>query len=446
MSRLVQAIVVTLAVALAALAAPRTAESNPLDAFGFGARGVALAGAMSALAVDYSANYYNPAGLAAANDLRIEFGYMYVDPSLRIGEGDVNVDRSYGVQGGIVMPGQIGGRTLAFSVGTFVPAERISRIRALPQRQPRWTLYDNRPQRIVITTSAAAQILDNLYLGLGLTYLSNTEGSLDMSGLVNFSDADETALFSGVDVNLTAVRYLSAGVLFTPGERWRFAVAFRDEFQLRLALAVNVQGDVTLQPNAPPAVQDATFNVVTTNVNLFSPRQLTLGIAYDETWWRAAIDVAWHQWSRFPPPASTLDIELDIPGFDFSVPPGDVPLDPSFRNIVITRVGAEFDVLDTRHVGLSARGGVFYEPSPAPHQPGLTNYVDTAKIGFSVGAGWLFREFSSVFPKPILFDLAGLVITLPEREYTKSSAADPVGDYSARGLIWGFSTSISLLF
>lgn len=55
-----------LAVSVGALASASHARANPLDTFGFGSRGTAMGGAQSADVSDYTAGYYNPAGLARA--------------------------------------------------------------------------------------------------------------------------------------------------------------------------------------------------------------------------------------------------------------------------------------------------------------------------------------------------------------------------------------------
>jgi long-subunit fatty acid transport protein len=430
--------------ALTLLATP--AHANPLDAFGFGARGLSLSGAMTANATDFSANYYNPAGLAAENDLRIEMGYIYVEPSLQVNDADMDVDRNYGVQGGVVLPGRVFDRNVSFSFGLHVPAERISRIRALPQRQPRWVLYDNRPQRLVITTSLAFEIIDVLYIGGGLTYLSDTGGVMKMEGLADISEADQTAFFSGVDVDLASVRYASAGLLYTPGD-WRFGFAFRDEFYLGLDLGVDVGGNIAaFLPDLPPAVEGASFVLVTQSTNLFSPRQLAWGVTYESEQWMATLDLTWAQWSRFPAPAAEIEIDIDLGTLNFEIPPSDQPLDPGFRNIVIPRVAAEIHAIDQRQFGLTLRGGGYVEPTPAVGQPEELNYVDTVKLGVSTGVGLRFSEFSEVFPRPILFDIGAVYVRLPRRDYQKNDAADPVGDYYADGHFLGFATSLSFLF
>ncbi len=429
------------------LIAPAGLRANPLDAFGFGARSTAMGGAAAAVATDFSANYYNPAGLAADNDLKIEVGYMWNDLDLSLNGNDQNVDSSYGVQAGVVMPGEIGTRTLAFSVGLHLPAERITRIRALPQRQPQWALYDNRPQRLVITTSAAVEIVSWLHVGFGLTFLSNTEGSLDMTGLVSPVDAEQTTLFSGVDVDLSAVRYPSAGLLFSAGPHARIAFAWREEFDLELNLLVDVQGDVgPLAPGGDNVVEGGEFKLTTLNSNLFSPRQLVAGFAWEAPRYTVSTDLTWLQWSRFPPPASRIEIELALDPLDVSIPPSDQPVSPAFNDVVTWRVGGEYIAVAGQRFDLATRLGYFLEPTPAPDQPADTNYVDATRHGGSAGLGFTFHDFSDVFPRPLSLDVTGQYIGLRERRYTKTDPADPVGDFVARGHAWGVSSTLSFRF
>ena len=54
---------------LLVLALATTAKANPADTYGFGSRSTAMGGAVSASARDFSANYYNPSGLALARGI-----------------------------------------------------------------------------------------------------------------------------------------------------------------------------------------------------------------------------------------------------------------------------------------------------------------------------------------------------------------------------------------
>jgi len=437
------------AVALISVSAT-VATANPVDAFGLGSRGVSLGGAYGALAKDFSANYYNPAGLATGDDLRIDIGYLLVDPSLELNGADLGVDGVQGIQGGLVMPGRLFGHRVALSLAIYLPDDRLTRVRALPERQPRFVLYDNRPQRIVLTTSAAFEVVPDLfYAGIGLTYLSDTGGRLDIAGAVDLQDAGGTTLISGVDVTFEAVRYPSAGLLLTPGDHLRVGLAFRDAFDLTLDIGLVVRGDIVLDgaSEAPTTiVEDASLTVISRNSNLFSPRQLALSLAWVEPRWTIAADLTWLQWSGFRSPTSHLTVALDAGDLPLSIPETPPPGPPGFHDILVPRLGAEVTVVDERQVGLTLRAGYFYEPSPAPAQPGRTNYVDTDKHGVSVGFGLRLSELTEIFPKPLELDAALLYVALPERAYTKDDPADPTGDYVAGGSFLGFSTTLSFRF
>lgn len=431
------------------LLVPLRAEANPLDAYGFGAVGIGRAGAMTATVSDVSSNYYNPAGLAATDRLQLELGWARTRPRLKMNGHDQNVDAHYGLAAGISLPGRILGRRVAVSVGTFVPAERVSRIRALPQQQPRWALYDNEPQRIVITTSGAIEPFPGLTLGLGLTYLSNTEGTLDIMGDVSLNDADQTTLFAGVDVDLSAVRYLSAGIQYRLGDRWAFGVAFRDEFSLELNLVVDVQGRIfTGNPNSPLViVPEGQLLFDSRNTNLFSPRQLAFGVAHLGRRGELALDVTWRQWSRLPPPTSTIRIDLDLgDNLPFAIPPLDRPLDPGFRDIWLVHAGGDLHVHKTAQTRWTLRGGAAWIPSPAPDQPGPTNYIDTPSVRLATGATLMLREVTPILPAPVYLDAALDTTRMITRRYHKPDPADPVGDLRAHGYFWSWSLHARLHF
>jgi long-chain fatty acid transport protein len=114
------------AAACAGLGSAPMSHANPNDYFGFGARAIGFGGAFGALADDFSANYYNPAGLATNDALQIELGYMYVAPSLRLNDGDLDVDTVHGFQGGLVVPGKVWGHQLGLSIGLHLPDQECA--------------------------------------------------------------------------------------------------------------------------------------------------------------------------------------------------------------------------------------------------------------------------------------------------------------------------------
>src|SRR5580658_1230665 len=161
-----------LALALASsavLASPR-ARANPLDSFGFGSRATAMGGATAADTQDFSANYYNPAGLALARRMEISVGYVNVDQALYINGLNSGVDPVRALVAGIVAPGKIAGIPLAFGFGVHLPDDRLSLIAALPQTQPRWELYDSRNQLFYLAANLAVSPWPWLQIGGGASF------------------------------------------------------------------------------------------------------------------------------------------------------------------------------------------------------------------------------------------------------------------------------------
>src|SRR5438105_4459741 len=66
----------SLAALVAILAAP-AARASDLDEFGFGPRAISMGGAYTALATDWTAPYYNPAGCAVPRSMNLGLGYSY---------------------------------------------------------------------------------------------------------------------------------------------------------------------------------------------------------------------------------------------------------------------------------------------------------------------------------------------------------------------------------
>jgi len=214
-----------LVVALSLLAAP--AAANPVDAFGFGARGPAMGGAQTAATNDGGANYYNPAALALGDEIRIDLGYQLAQPFLRIGGGDQGVDGSHGLAMSLIAPGDLGPVHLAVGLALFLPDERITRTRTLPSVRPRWALYDNRPQRLFLGSHLALRIGKDLYIGGGVAFMSRTAGKVSLEGRIGFPDAEDSNLTLDIDVALKTIRYPQAGILWRARPWLLLGLAFR---------------------------------------------------------------------------------------------------------------------------------------------------------------------------------------------------------------------------
>ncbi len=425
----------TLAIAACALAG--VAHANPIDAFGFGSRAQAMGGAATAASEDASANYYNPAGLVVERDLRIDLGYRYAQPLLKINGRDLGVDASRGFAVGIAAPGAIGPFRFAFGAAIWLPDQRLTRVRSLPYDQPRFVYYDNRMQRFYLAANLAIQIVPHLFIGGGLVFMSRTSGQLFLRGNVAVSDPDASALNTSIAVDLVAVRYWQAGIRWDAKPWLSLGVSFRDTFTLNLDQQFRIDGSVG-NPGLPPVVSSGFLQVHSVSTDLFDPMQLTVGAALrPRRGFLVTFDFTWAKWSDFPTPASDLDLSLDIGQFNSAVhlpPKRSYPV-PQFHDIFIPRVGVEWRAFERPKLGVDVRAGYSYEPTPVPEQIGESNLADSDKHTFSVGGGIEFKKLGPILPRPLNIDMHFAVTYLPDRVNRKMDPLDAVGDFVDGGVV-----------
>lgn len=422
---------------LVAVALGTTARANPLDAFGAGSRATAMGGAATAASEDSSANYYNPAGLVRGRDLRLDVGYRYAQPILRLNGRNVGVDASRGFLIGLVAPGAIGPFRFAFGAELWLPDQRLTRVRSLPFDQPRFVLFDNRPQRLYLAANLAIQIVPGLYVGGGLTFMSRTAGQLFLKGDVAVSDPDASSLVTKIDVDLVAVRYPQFGILYEPLPWLSIGVSYRHKFVLDLDQQFRIDGNIG-NPGLPPIVMNGYLSAHSISQDLFQPWQLTGGAALR---FRRDIlltfDLTFARWSEFPVPAANLTLGLDIGAFNNKVmlpPPRSYPAS-GFHDVVIPRAGVEWRAWRRPKLAIDLRGGYSYEPTPVPEQIGESNFADCDKHTFSVGAGLELRRITAVLPKPFAIDVHAALTYLPTRANQKVDPLDHVGDFNADGVV-----------
>ena len=434
--------------AVAALLWALPAAASPADTFGLGARSAAMGSAVSADVRDFSANYYNPSGLALARGLDLTAGYSYAAHALEMNGKDSRVDPVRGIVGGIVAPGSIGFLPFAFGIATFLPDDRLSRARASRQEDPRWVLYDNRTQLIFISANIAIRPFEWLSVGGGMTYLAATRGSFGISGTAVLASEYDSQLRHEVDADLTTQRYPEFGVTVRPHDRLDLAAVYRHE----AAIELDIDAELASTVDASLAKVPARYALESHTVNAFIPRQVVIGESYrpvDEL--SINLDLKWVQWSAFKSPVSrsSTTLEVDVPPGLIELPPNPKPTrveDPGFSDRIVPELGIEYRLAVTPDLTVPLRAGYIYEHSPVPPQTGLTNYVDTDRHVLSVGSGVVLREVGAVLPGNVRFDTYAQLSILPTRITLKDSPADYVGDYRARGTILNVGASVSVGF
>jgi len=436
-----------------ALACPE-ARANPLDAFGFGSRQAGMGSAVSADVTDFSACYYNPAGLALAHGMEVSVGYFRADHYLYMNGKNSGVDPVKGTVGGAVVPGKLYGVPFAFGVAFHIPDNWLTRVRALPQDEPRWEMYDNRNQRLWFGVDAAISPTPWLQLGGGVTFMAATTATLDISGHIDLFGPTDSSLRHEVDANVTLIAYPAFGARIEATKDLSFALVYRGQFKENLVVNANVLAGAGL--GRAGDLTTLALGLQTDTVDAFLPQQVVLGTSWKPTKdLHANLDLTWVNWNAYIPPVSVITTQLDVPppqgGWPLGIQPPTVPapitITPiAIHNTVVPRVGVQWRALARPSWEGFLRGGYEYVASPIAAQTGSTNYVDRDRHSISAGLGLRLIAPGKVLPGDVRFDAHAQLSILPTQTTIKSDPSDPVGDYTAGGHIWNVGLTATVGF
>ncbi|MCC6522769.1 MAG: outer membrane protein transport protein [Polyangiaceae bacterium] len=441
--------------------AARPGEASVPDGYGFGSRAAGMAGAVSADAVDFSASFYNPAGLVDAPGVSVGVGYMYNWQNLRVSGLDNEVGPVHGLVGGVVAPGVLFGVPFAFGIAVHLPDDGLSYINARRQGVPRWELYDSRAQLLYLSANLAVQPLEWLSIGGGIAYLSATRGTFGIRGEANVLDPFASALEHEVDADLTSVRFPQVGVRFQIEDWAAIGLTYRGESKLDLTLSAHLEGIVNFAGIDVPLLYELEAHTVAA----FTPHQVALGLSFQKVeGLRLNLDLTWLHWSAYSSPTAEIGALLDVkppPGTPLKLPRAPAPsklVAPEFVDRVEPRFGAEYRIalgderrsVDDRAprpvVELPVRVGYAYQPSPVPDQSGETNLIDADRHTVTLGTGVSWNAPCDEIAGGLELDVHGAFSVLPERVVLKDNPADFVGDYRASGDIFSFGTTFGLGF
>jgi long-chain fatty acid transport protein len=390
--------------------------ASPFETFGLGARNIAMGGAVSAIAEDYTATYYNPAGLAFTEKIMVGGGFVYGSPNLRINGEKQDIELIRTLQSGIVFPltrGRL--KFVKFGVATNVPTSILFQTSSQDAKKPHFVFYNNHMNRLELMACVGIKILPWLSIGGGAALMTQ----MTFTEELQYFNPQET--FLETKTPLKAKFSPLAGIRLKPTNALSFAVVYRGETSTTAVIDVVMSTfDVQFVPTLRMFISD-----------LFKPHEIVLGASYlFGGKLLVGVDVAWMDYSKTK--TSQPIYEIDAPYFVrvalsiINVPP------PDFHDIFVPRAGVEYIIND--HV--SVRSGYCYKPSPVPDQSGITNYADTDKHIISTGVGVRFMDPFKLVKTPFNIEAVFQAQIFEHRIMKKDDPNDPVGDFTVDGEIF----------
>jgi len=375
--------------------------SGITDTYGVGSRAIALGGAFTAVADDFSATYYNPAGLGQIKGHHFALEYHYTMPDIEVkkanGEdlvlygpdGEVRTDPTDSAAGSGLDLGlpEIGfvldinkiaklpvKTTFGLVACTPEQGDIAYRIHDMPPDQPHLIRYGDNFDRITLAVGVGVEaVKDIIYIGGGVQAMLYGPGSFYVDGLTLapgnvVSTSEFGALFKYEPM---------FGLLFTPlDKRVRIGLSWKDEQELRLGVipvtaTVSVGG---LDVNVPMNLDINAF---------FTPEEYSAGLAFDFDPLLISLEVNKQMWSSY---------EYSVTDSYHYTQPAD------FEDTYNYRVGLEYKL----NKKTSLMAGYYRQPSPVPDQSGrVSNYIDLDKDCFSLGGSYILDPGFGITKGPV---------------------------------------------
>jgi len=405
---------------------PAAARAGVYDLLGLGPRAVALGGAYTALADDFTSVYYNPAGLAGEPESSLTLGglwakpYFHYEPS---GE-PARVPKLYATGAAYLgvatnLGNLTGYRQLApwtLGISLYLPVERAL-LAVIPNQSsdPAYIFYLDQTQVLSVLIGASWKILEWLSVGVSGNFLADLRAPNEALVDVDIRTVIPYLLDRGVLVKEVRPRIARdaemkvspvAGVQLHPLEWLRIGVTYRGRFY---AETVGTQDILLRFPDfsgqSSVVIQSAVLASIH-YIHYWNPQQVSAGVAFrpaDSLW--VALDLTWADWSDY----------IDPMFYAPSVP---------FSDTFTPRVGLEYAFRN----GPVLRAGYGYQPTPVPEQTGASNYLDNDKHVVSTGIGYTFPRLPSWIPiwkKPLTLDAYFQYTQLVTRTYHKQPGFGP---------------------
>ena len=378
-----------LAAALAAgILGPVPAHAAGFAIFEQGARGMGFAGAFTAQANDPSAIFHNAAGIAFLKGKQFYFGGTLIHPSTTFTGADPFPGAAVTEKGDtslLVPPAayytQPFSERIVFGIGLHTPFGLTTSWASPDTFSGRFVSTKAELKGFSINPTIGYKLADRFALGLGLDVRLSSVSLQRRVAVVNpftqrVIDGASVDLSSNTDVgfgfNVGALAKisdtLSAGVHY----RHQVKASYNGTANFTQIGTGNAQVDTVLTARLPQGSQPLTTEIV-------FPGIFMGGVAYTTGDWTFEADIDWYQWSKF----SQLNLVFtDRPDLTQSIV-------ENYKNSWQYRMGLERRFNET----WTARGGYFFDQSPAPAESVSPLLPDADRNGFALGGTWKSGRF-----------------------------------------------------
>lgn len=381
------------------------ASATVADIFGVGGKAVAMGGAFTAVADDFSATWYNPAGLTQASSIQLSAGILFVNYNLKIDGHPRPIESLGGAYIGLVIP-LFHGRG-ALGVWGYYPQNLLQDNQFINPAEPQFGFVEQGGRIFDLSPALAFDINDKWTIGVGVRLLSDQENTLNLFLPIAFNGQGGTGDLLPVgagELKASADNRISPnfGILWRPYENLKIGATYRWHTRQRFEIENNTS-TVTVSSNTVAFIdtllnQDAALIGQFIGTQFFSPDQFAMGIAYEPSpRLTLSADLVWENWS------AAVDNRVEGRNFqDFNFVLGaSNPLRVGFRRFIktevkdiwIPRVGFEWRPKTKKGplgpVDFQIRGGYAFRNSPFKNNQGgslnlLTEIDDSGSTALAV--------------------------------------------------------------
>lgn len=391
-----------------------TARASVFDTFGVDAKGIAMGNARTASADDWTATYYNPAGItqtkeSAGINLLVAINHLYVKS---YGEGLENTDNK-AIEGiSVGMTHDFLADFVRIGISLYTPLgdtqQQITHYADASEYYLTNKLYfemlENTTEQQIILPTIAFRVLPFLSIGGGISLFIK---SMTYSYEYFPNPLNQSQWYMNISNTQKYTYVANLGILFHPSERFKvgFSYMSADDFPIVGAAFVH------LNSGSLPIAGHFTQTIDT--ILFYSPAHASLGVMYKpKDNLELNGDLEWVGWSSY---INNHDVK----------PRQESYTDPStgitytgqgFSDIYIPKLGVAYNPMSS----LCLMAGYEYRPTPVPPQMRSTNYVDNVKNVLSTGVSYSMPYHAGHVR--FTLDLQGII--LGDRKTNKSVAVD----------------------